>query len=60
MTNALVDALVLVVSKSCKGVLGYICHEAGEILLADTRREPMKHEATGTVEVDDISRSYYS
>jgi hypothetical protein len=25
--NALVDALVLVVSKSCKGMIGYICHE---------------------------------
>jgi hypothetical protein len=27
MANALVDALVSIIAKSRKGVIGYICHE---------------------------------
>jgi len=43
MTNALVDALVSIIAKSCKGVIGYICHEVemkdGD-RFADLRRKP--------------------
>ena len=34
MTNALVDALVSIIAKSCKGMIGYICHEV-EMKLSD-------------------------
>ena len=30
--NALVDALVSIIAKSCKGMIGYICHEENKFL----------------------------
>jgi hypothetical protein len=52
MTNAPVDALVSIIAKSCKGVIGYICHEAkmkDEDRFADLRWR--------TERVDNVSRN---
>jgi hypothetical protein len=53
MTNAPVDALVSIIAKSCKGVIGYICHEEAKMKdgdrFADSRRR--------TERVDNVSRN---
>jgi len=63
MKNALVDALVPVVAKSCKGVIGYIRHEVigsrKEDGSATTERQPRVFYDRSDMVIDmedDVSR----